>query len=335
MQQSIVDDIDLQIIRLLARDCRTGYTDIASAVGISTNATKVRTNKMISNGVIQGFRVLVNPATFGYEKLIFLIVKNIDKTIKEQDLFKRIRLLGEVFAFATHFESPSIFVLFAKDISQDKIDLMGELLKPATVETIFGNYRPPTMTVNDSDLEIMKCLLSDPRMLVKDLAQETSLSHKTVARRLGMMRENNVLQYFTVIANLSSLRLVGYIEFPALIHVKESSYESIVERIYQELQENLFLLVSTRYWDQKGFIFAVFFASNISKVNLLLRRLESYEGVVRVESFITTNLTFYHDWLKSEIDKRISSKNMHHYHYPHQQQQQKMHGRYTNSVFQD
>ena len=26
-----------------------------------------------------------------------------------------------------HFESPSIFVLFAKDISQDKIDLVGEL----------------------------------------------------------------------------------------------------------------------------------------------------------------------------------------------------------------
>ena len=191
------------------------------------------------------------------------------------------------------------------------------------------------MTVNDSDLEIMKCLLLDPRMSGKDLAQEISLSHKTVARRLEKMRENNVLQYFTVRANLSSLRLVGYIEFPALIHVKESSYQSVVERIYQELQENLFLLVSTRYWDQKGFIFAVFFASNISKVNLILRRLESYEGVVRVESFITTNLTFYHDWLKSEIDKRISSKNMYHYHYPHQQHQQKMHGRYTNSVFQE
>lgn len=334
MQQSIVDDIDLQIIRLLARDCRTCYTDIASAVGISTNATKLRTNKMISSGVLQGFRVLVNPATFGYDKLLFLIVKNIDKIIKEQDLFKKVSLLGEIFVYAEHLNA-TVFFLFAKDISQDKIDIVTDLLNPVTVETIFGNYRPPTMTVNDSDLEIMKCLLSDPRMSVKDLAQETSLSHKTVARRLEKMRENNVLQYFTVIANLSSLRLVGYIEFPALIHVKESSYQSVVERIYQELQENLFLLVSTRYWDQKGFIFAVFFASNISKVNLLLRRLESYEGVVRVESFITTNLTFYHNWLKSEIDRRISSKNMHHYHYPHQQQQQKMHGRYTNSVFQD
>ena len=161
MQRAVVDDIDLQIIRLLVSDCRTGYTDIASAVGISTNAAKVRTNKMISNGVIQGFRVLVNPATFGYEKLLFLIVNNIDKTIKEQDLFKKIRLLGEVFAYARHFESASIFVLFAKDISQDKIDTVGDLLKPATVEPIFGNYRPPTMTVNDSDLEIMKCLLSE------------------------------------------------------------------------------------------------------------------------------------------------------------------------------
>ena len=284
MQQSKVDDIDLQIIGVLARDCRTSYTDIASAVGISTNATKVRTNRMISKGVIKGFRVLLNPATFGYEKLLFLIVKNIDKAIKEQDLFKKIRHLGEVFAYATHFESASIFVLFAKDISQDKIDIVGDLLKPATIETIFGNYRPPTMTINASDLEIMKCVMSDPRMSVKDLAQVTSLSHKTVARRLEKMRENNVLQVFTIIANLSSLRLVGYIEFPALIHVMVPSYQSVVERIHYELQEYLILLASTRYWDQKGFIFAVFFTSNISIVNSILSRLRSYEGITRVEA---------------------------------------------------
>ena len=311
MQQSIVDDIDLQIIRVLARDCRTSYTDIASAVGISTNATKVRTNRMISKGVIKGFRVLVNPTTFGYEKLLFLTVKNIDKVNKEQDLFKKIRLLGEVFAYATHFESASIFVLFAKDISQDKIDIVGDLLKPATIETIFGNYRPPTMTVNASDLEIMKCVMSDPRMSVKDLVQVTSLSRKTVARRLEKMRENNVLQFFTIIANLSSLRLVGYIEFPALIHVKEPSYQSVVERIHYELQEYLILLASTRYWDQKGFIFAVFFTSNISIVNSILRRLRSYEGITKVESFITTNVLYNLDWLRSDIDKRLTSSQKH------------------------
>jgi DNA-binding Lrp family transcriptional regulator len=94
------------------------------------------------------------------------------------------------------------------------------------------------MTVNDSDLEIMKCLLSDPRMMLKDVAQESSLSYKTVARRLEMMRENNVLQFFTIIANLSSFRLIGYIEFATLIHVKEPSCQSVVERVRYELQEH-------------------------------------------------------------------------------------------------
>jgi hypothetical protein len=125
-----------------------------------------------------------------------------------------------------------------------------------------------------------------------------------VARRLEKMRENHVLQ-FIILANLSSLRLTGYTEFIVLIHVKISSYQSILERIYRELQEYLF---GTADWYQKEVIFAVFFCANISTVNLILRRLESYEGVDKVESFITTSLTFHQDWLKSEIDKRISSQ---------------------------
>ena len=156
------------------------------------------------------------------------------------------------------------------------------MLKPATVDTIFGNYRPPTMPVNDSDFWIMKCLLSDPRMSVKDLAKETSLSHKTVARRLEKMRENNVLQMFSIIANLSSRRLVGYIEFPALIYVKEPHYQNVVERIYHELQEYLNFHTSTGLWDQKRIHFCsilcfehFYSQPNIAQVRILRRSCKS------------------------------------------------------------
>ncbi|MBV9668738.1 MAG: hypothetical protein JO327_11490, partial [Nitrososphaeraceae archaeon] len=64
------------------------------------------------------------------------------------------------------------------------------------------------------------------------------------------------------------------------------------------------LVSSTRYWDQKTFIFAVFFASNISSVNLVLARLRSYEGITKVESFVTTNVSYHLDWLRIEIDKK-------------------------------
>ena len=209
--------------------------------------------------------------------------------------------MGNVLGISKHLEGAAIFVLYARDMTEEKIGILTDLLKPATLETVFASLRPVTMKIQSSDLVIMKRLLSDPRMAVEDIAKETSLSSKTVGRRLEKMRENHILQ-FTIVTNPSSMRLTGYIEFVALIEVKVSSHEGILERIYHELQEYL-LHIPNGY--QREVIFAVFFCANISTVNLILRRLESYDGVNKVESLIVTSLTIYQDWLKSEIDKRI------------------------------
>jgi hypothetical protein len=70
--------------------------------------------------------------------------------------------------------------------------------------------------------------------------------------------------------------------------------------------EEYLLIIPDSY--QKEVIFAVFFCANIPIVNLILKMLESYDGVNRVEVFITTNLQYYQEWLKREIDRRIESK---------------------------
>jgi DNA-binding Lrp family transcriptional regulator len=112
-----VDGTDLQIIRFLARDSRTPYKSIASDVGITQGAAKERIKKMLSNGVIEKFVVLINPIIFGYEKLCVLIVKNIDKTTKEQDIFKKLSLLGDLVAYSEELEGSYIFRLYVKDIT--------------------------------------------------------------------------------------------------------------------------------------------------------------------------------------------------------------------------
>ena len=299
-----LDNIDLQIIRLLARDSRTSYRNLASIVGITPNAMKERISKMISNGIIQKFVVRINPVIFGYEKECILILRDIDKTIKEQDILNRINLLGDVFVYAKQLEGASIFVLYTRDGAQDKIGILTDLLKPAALDTIFVSHRPVTMGIHSSDLEIMRCLLSNPRMLVEDIAKEASLSLKTVARRLEKMRENHILE-FSILTNLSSMQVVGYIEFAVVINIEISCHQNIIERIYNEMQEYL-LIIPDSY--EKEVIFAVFFCANIPTVNLILRRLESYDGVNKVEVFITTSLVYYQEWLKREIDKRIKSK---------------------------
>jgi DNA-binding Lrp family transcriptional regulator len=304
LQQARVDGTDLQIIKILARDSRTTYKSIAAYVGITQGAAKERINKMLSNGVIQRFVVLINPLIFGYEKLCVLIVKNIDKTTKVQDIFKKLSLLGDLVAYSEELQGSYIFRLYVKDITQYKIETVTDLLKPATVEAFFADFSPPpTMKIHSSDLEIMKCLLSDARKSVEIIAKETSLSPKTVARRLEKMRRNYVSQ-FTISRNLTSMRLTGYMEFDVLIHVELPRHQSVLEKIYRELDEYLIFIPA---WYQREVIVAVFFCANISTTKLILRRLESYSGVNKVESFIRTSITINQNWLKREVDKRITT----------------------------
>jgi len=291
-------------MKLLSKDSRTPYSNIASDVGIMPSAAKERINKMVSNGAIRSFVLFVNPVIFGYENECILVLRDVDKTIKERDILNKLNLIGDVLTYTLSLERTANFMLAVKDRAQDKIGILTELLKPSKVESILARYTPITMRIYNSDLKIMKCLLPNPRMLVEDMAKAISLSSKTVARRLEKMKENHVLQ-FSIITNLPSMNLTGYIEFAVLIDVKTFIHQKIVERIQYELQEYL-LHIPHRY--QKEVIFAIFSCPNISAVNLILRRLESYDGVNKVESFITTSLTIFQDWLKSEIDNRLGQE---------------------------
>ena len=79
---------------------------------------------------------------FGYEIECILRVKNIDKTIKEQDLFKKISLLGDIFCYLKQLEgAAAIFVLFVRTGAERKIGIISDLIKPAEVESIFGAYK--------------------------------------------------------------------------------------------------------------------------------------------------------------------------------------------------
>jgi hypothetical protein len=52
-----------------------------------------------------------------------------------------------------------IFVLFVGPRAEYKVGILSDLLKPTKVESVFGTYKPVTMKIHNSDLEIMKCLL--------------------------------------------------------------------------------------------------------------------------------------------------------------------------------
>jgi DNA-binding Lrp family transcriptional regulator len=303
MQNTALDKIDLKIINLLSRDCRVSYRNIAVAVGITPNAVKTRVNKLIFQEIIQRFVVRVNPVIFGYKKECILIMRHVNKNIKENDILNRLNLIGHVFVLAKQLGGAFIFLLEVKTDAEEKIGLLTDLLKPTIVETTFADQKPVYMNTNISDLKIIKCLLSNARMEIADIAREASVSEKTVTRRIEKMKQNHILE-FTILRNMSSMQLVGYIEFAAVIKVDRSFYQSILERIYRELQEYLMLAANN---SQSNVIFAVFFCANIPSVDSILTQIASYDGVEENEVFITTKLVYYQEWLKREIVKRLRS----------------------------
>ena len=270
---------------LLNANCRTPYRSIVSTIGISANAVKARVKKMIDKGIIQQFVIVVNPAIFGYEKQCILILRNIDKILTKE--------VGYVF-------NQLIFLLLVRPEAEEKIELITNLLKPATIEYRFAMINPPSMNVSISDLKIIKSLLSNARMEIADIAKEASVSPRTATRRIEKMKQNHMLD-FRIISDMSSMNLTGYIQFP--VAVNGSAYGEIVEQMYSEMQE--YLIHPLLNISRSDVIMALFNCSNIPTVDSIVTRAKSYDGVQGVELFIITMVAYHQEWLVREINKKL------------------------------
>jgi len=301
-RKAMLDKLDLKIISLLSENSRISYRNISSIVDLTPNAVKIRVNKMISSGIIKEFVVRVNPSLFGYEKEFSLTIRNIDRKIKEDNIIDKLRLFGEILVFAKQLGGSCICILAVKKEAEERIRIIDNMMKPSIVEKIiFANYNVPSMKIHTSDLKIIKCLLSNPRMQIENIAKETSLSSKTITRWFEKMKKNHIVQ-FTIMRDMSSLHLIGYIEFALIINVNKHLYQGVLETIYHEMAEYILFIPNIYH---NNIIFAVLFCANIPMLDLIVTRIQTYKGVEKIELFITTKLAFYQDWLKKEIDKSL------------------------------
>jgi DNA-binding Lrp family transcriptional regulator len=296
-----IDEINLKIIRLLSVDCRTPYLDMVPMAGITPHAIKTRISKMLAQGIIQNFVAIVNPAIFGYEKQCILTIRNIGKKVKEDEIIKKISLVGDLRFYTKQLGGAALFSVLIKGGSEDKIGLMVDILRPAVVDYKLLDLQPVYTNIINSDLRIINSLLSNARIDISTIAKVASLSTRTVTRRLEKMKEHHIVD-FTIFVDLSSMHLVGYIQFIVLMDIDKSLYEHIVKRVYSEFKEYLIAIPNV---NQSEFIFAIFYSPNIPAIELILTRLLSFDGVESVELFIMTKMGYYIDWLKREIRKRL------------------------------
>lgn len=73
-----MEEIDRQIVDLLARDGRMSFTDLGTATGLSTSAVHQRVRRLEQRGVIRGYAAIVDYDSIGLPLTAFVSIKPID-----------------------------------------------------------------------------------------------------------------------------------------------------------------------------------------------------------------------------------------------------------------
>ena len=92
---SDLDDLDRQVLRLLAEDGRRSYTDLANDTGLSTSAVHQRVRRLEQRGAVTGYTAHVDAVTAGLPLSAFISIQPIDPAAPD-DAPERLRHLPAI-----------------------------------------------------------------------------------------------------------------------------------------------------------------------------------------------------------------------------------------------
>lgn len=90
-----MEETDAEIVRLLARDGRTSYTDLAKATGLSVSAVHSRVRRLEQRGVVRGYHADLDPESLDLGLTAFVSIKPIDPS-QPDDAPERLRHLAAI-----------------------------------------------------------------------------------------------------------------------------------------------------------------------------------------------------------------------------------------------
>ena len=90
-----MEDLDAQILSLLAADGRMSFTDLGRATGLSTSAVHQRVKRLEQRGVIKGYGATVDYDQLGQPLTAFISIRPIDPS-QPDDSPQRLRDIPEI-----------------------------------------------------------------------------------------------------------------------------------------------------------------------------------------------------------------------------------------------
>ncbi|GAB4258535.1 MAG: Lrp/AsnC family transcriptional regulator [Pararhodobacter sp.] len=75
MENATLDEIDIRILREIARDGRVPVQALAERIGLSATPTARRLRRLEDRGIVTGYRAVIDEAALGFDVSVFISVQ--------------------------------------------------------------------------------------------------------------------------------------------------------------------------------------------------------------------------------------------------------------------
>lgn len=116
--EEILDETDLQLLRLLASDAKITTKDLAAKVNLSPSPVFERVKRLEAGGFIKGYIAKINPEKLNYGLIVFcnIKLKHHDKSIGHEFVTDIMRLDEVVECYNISGDYDFLLKVYAKDM---------------------------------------------------------------------------------------------------------------------------------------------------------------------------------------------------------------------------
>jgi Lrp/AsnC family transcriptional regulator for asnA, asnC and gidA len=123
-----MDELDLRILEALRVDSRRPYLELAKELGVSDATIHLRVKKMIEEGVIKGFTILIDHEKLGYGMTAFIEVQ-VRPGTADETVSKLSSIDGVLEAHEIHGHCDILLKVKAKGLAELRDKIVNQIKK--------------------------------------------------------------------------------------------------------------------------------------------------------------------------------------------------------------
>jgi DNA-binding Lrp family transcriptional regulator len=276
---------------------KKSYVEIASKLGVDEETVRNRVRHLKESGFLLGYRLVPNP-TLLRRVLASLRIEFADRESKQKAI-PRLAQMDGALNIASTYDKSVMVTLFAdedEDFSKFTVGLGVE----GDVSWVPGlGLRTTSFRMTRLDWEIVYLLLRDAERKLVEIAKQLKVSTRTVKRRLIMMMRETAIFTMPIV----DLRKTEGISYQLRVQSEEGSKSEVEKSILTRIDDLVFRASDSKNWSIFGFT-----GANVAEGNEILEWVSEQPGVKSAEMTITENVVQVFDWLESEIQKQLMTR---------------------------